>query len=78
MTISEFIERCDAYIEVSGRKRVWLSKRLFDDTYRLDHLAAGTSDVGVMRLEKAVSDLAELERERAGAPEVAKSDQDAA
>ena len=60
MTITNFIARCDAYCEAAGVSRVWLSKRLFNDTFRLGQLAAGTSDVGVMRLERAERDLAAL------------------
>jgi hypothetical protein len=43
------------------RTRVWLSKRLFQDTYRLRDLAEGTSDVGVKRLEQASDQLAQME-----------------
>ena len=60
MTITNFIARCDAYCEAAGVSRVWLSKRLFNDTFRLEQLAAGRSDVGVMRLERAERDLAAL------------------
>jgi hypothetical protein len=62
MSISEFIARCDQYQEAAGVSRVWLSKRLFQDTYRLDDLARGGTDVGVKRLERAAADLEELER----------------
>ena len=41
--------------------RRWLSKRLFQDTFRLENLAAGESDVGVKRLDRAVEDLIALE-----------------
>lgn len=61
MTIPDFIARCDRYCETTGAKRVWLSKRLFQDTYRLDQLASGATDVGVKRLERAVRDLRALE-----------------
>lgn len=57
MTIPEFIRRCDAYCQEAGVSRVWLSKRLFSDTYRLDALAKGTSDVGVKRLARAAAAL---------------------
>lgn len=60
MTIPEFISRCDAYCAEAGVSRVWLSKRLFSDTFRLDQLEAGVSDVGVRRLARAVADLAAL------------------
>jgi len=63
MSISEFITRCDAYCEAAKVSRVWLSKRLFNDTYRLDDLAKGGTDVGVKRLERATEDLASLETE---------------
>lgn len=65
MTISEFIARCDAYCKASGRKRVWLSKRLLSDTSRLQLLAEGKVDIGVKRLEQASADLVLLEQERA-------------
>lgn len=68
MSIPDFITRCDAYQVAANVSRVWLSKRLFNDTYRLDHLAAGESDIGVQRLERAVEDLAKLERELAAHP----------
>lgn len=63
MSISDFIERCDRYCETRGVTRVWLSKRLFKDTYRLEDLAADKSDVGVKRLERASEELAALEAE---------------
>jgi len=61
MSIPEFITRCDRYCRAANVSRVWLSKRLFSDTFRLDQLAAGQSDVGVMRLSRAMADLAVLE-----------------
>lgn len=74
MTIPEFISRCDAFCERHDVTRVWLSKRLFQDTYRLRDLAEGTADVGVKRLDRACDELAALEIERlapAGRPEAA-------
>ena len=62
MEIPAFIERCNAYCAAAGISRVTLSKKLFDDTRRLNHLAAGVSDVGVMRLARAVDTLSGLER----------------
>jgi hypothetical protein len=67
MNIAAFIARCDAYCEAEERSRVWLSKRLLDDTYRLDKLAKGEVDIGVKRLERAVDDLAALEADAAAA-----------
>lgn len=64
MTIPEFIKRCDAYCERFSVTRTWLSKKLFQDTYRLDDLACGKSDVGVKRLERAVRELSSLEHAR--------------
>jgi len=61
MTISDFISRCDALCEKRGVTRVWLSKRLLGDTYRLEKLASGEVDIGVKRLDRAVSDLSALE-----------------
>lgn len=63
MTIPEFIARCDAYCEATGRTRVWLSKSLFADTFRLRNLADGSADIGVKRLERAIDDLTALEAE---------------
>lgn len=67
MLISEFIARCDLYCRKAEVSRVWLSKRLFSDTYRIDNLAAGKCDVGVKRLERAVCDLSDLEVSRKAA-----------
>jgi hypothetical protein len=64
MSIPDFIARCDAYCTATGVSRVWLSKRLFQDTYRLEQLASGETDVGVKRLERAADDLAGLEHQR--------------
>lgn len=64
MSIPEFIERCARYEAAAGVSRVWLSKRLFQDTYRLDDLAKGKTDIGVKRLVRAEEDLAALERAR--------------
>ncbi|WP_295194558.1 hypothetical protein [uncultured Brevundimonas sp.] len=61
MSISDFISRCDRYCAHAGVSRVWLSKRLFSDTFRIEQLATGKSDVGVRRLERAVADLVVLE-----------------
>lgn len=61
MTIPDFIARCDRYCEQAQVSRTWLSKRLFNDTYRLRDLDAGATDVGVKRLEKALADLRALE-----------------
>jgi hypothetical protein len=63
MTISDFISRCDALCVKRGVTRVWLSKRLLGDTYRLEKLAAGEVDIGVKRLDRALCDLAALEAE---------------
>lgn len=68
MSIPDFIARCDRYCANAKRSRVWLSKSLFDDTNRLDVLAGGKSDVGVMRLERATRDLAALEDALAAVP----------
>lgn len=64
MNIPDFIARCDAYCAAARVSRVWLSKRLFQDTYRLEQLASGETDVGVKRLERAAEDLADLEHRR--------------
>ena len=71
MTIPEFISRCDAFCERFDVTRVWLSKRLFKDTYRLKDLADGTADVGVRRLDRACEELTELENERGAAKDEA-------
>ena len=70
MSIPDFIARCDTFCEARGVSRVWLSKRLFADTYRIEQLASGDTDVGVKRLERAVEDLADLEREHLGQAQV--------
>ena len=68
-TIPAFVARCDAFCAAKGRGRVWLSKRLFNDTNRLQKLADGTAaDIGVRVMERAVADLAALERKE---PDVA-------
>lgn len=64
MTIADFIKSTDAFCARFSVSRVWLSKRLFGDTYRIERLADGSVDVGVRRLERAVRDLAELTKER--------------
>lgn len=61
MNIPDFIARCDRYCLDAGVSRVWLSKRLFADTTRLEDLAGGGSDVGVKRLSRAANDLGALE-----------------
>ncbi|WP_312126537.1 hypothetical protein [Brevundimonas sp.] len=60
MLISDFIARCDAFCAEREQSRVWLSKRLFNDTFKLDNLANGTADIGVRRMQKACGDLAAL------------------
>ncbi|WP_433956302.1 hypothetical protein [Brevundimonas bullata] len=57
MTIPDFLSLCDDFCRRKAVSRTWLSKRLFSDTYRLQNLAAGDSDVGVKRMEQAVADL---------------------
>lgn len=59
--LPDFLSRCDAYCQAAGVSRVWLSKRLFADTYRLEQLSADKSDVGVKRLERASDELSLLE-----------------
>jgi hypothetical protein len=66
MTIADFIARCDAFCLDRGVSRVWLSKRLFSDTRKLDQLATDSADVGVRRLEKADADLTVLWRDLQG------------
>lgn len=65
MSIPEFIARCDAFCETANISQTWLSKRLFADTFRLRDLAAGGTDIGVRRLERALADLGRLERDHA-------------
>lgn len=67
MNISDFIARCDRHCQSAGVSRTWLSKRLLKDTFRLQQLADGEVDIGVKRLDRAVTDLAELERVHAAA-----------
>lgn len=61
MTISDFLSLCDDFCRRKGVSRTWLSKRLFSDTYRLQNLAAGESDVGVRRMAQAVADLQSMD-----------------
>ena len=78
MTLPAFIATCDAFCSDFGVSRVWLSKRLFSDTFRIESLATGKSDVGVLRLEKACADLQRLRVERGGDHDVSLvSDDDA-
>lgn len=60
MSITEFVTLCDRYCADTGASRTWLSKRLFNDTYRIQSLADGKSDVGVNRLARAAADLTAL------------------
>lgn len=69
MNIPDFIKRCDHYCASAEVSRVWLSKRLFSDTFRIESLANGKSDVGVRRLERAVADLAALEAANDASPQ---------
>lgn len=71
MSITQFIERCDRFCEKAGVSRTWLSKRLLHDTYRLELLAAGSVDIGVKRLSRAVADLEELEAAKPSREEAA-------
>ena len=71
MAIPEFIARCDRYCAAAKVSRVWLSKRLLSDTYRLDKLAKGEVDIGVRRLEQAIAALAALEGTAKKRPEAA-------
>jgi hypothetical protein len=61
--IGEFLERCDAIANQRSWKRSTLSTLLFQDGKRLDQLAGGNSDVGVLRLEAAKAALGRLETE---------------
>lgn len=63
MTISDFLSLCDDFCRRKGVSRTWLSKKLFSDTYRLQSLDAGGSDVGVRRLEQAVAALERMDRD---------------
>jgi hypothetical protein len=71
MTIPDFIARCDAYCGRAKVTRTWLSKRLLNDTYRLDQLANDEVDIGVKRLERALGDLTALERVASSGPQLA-------
>jgi len=61
MTIPQFIARCDAYCQRANVSRVWLSKRLFANTYKLGLLADDTADIGVKHLARVLETLAGLE-----------------
>lgn len=69
MTIPEFIQRCDAFCEDANVSRVWLSKRLFNDTYHLGNLATGNADIGVKRMERAVEQIEAFRRKACVAPD---------
>lgn len=71
MTIPDFIRMCDAYCAQAGVSRTWLSKRLLKDTTRLQQLADGEVDIGVKRLQRAVSDLQALNTSDCGHPQEA-------
>lgn len=61
-TIPVFVEMCDAFCKETGRSRVWLSKKIFNDTNRIEVLATRQdTDMGVRRLEAAVGELRGLE-----------------
>lgn len=55
--IEEFISRCDAVAVALGITRPALSNRLLFDSRRLDLIALGEVDIGVMRLQQAQEDL---------------------
>lgn len=58
--ISSFVERCDAVAERRCIRRSTLSTLIFKDGKRLAQLAAGNSDIGVLRLEEAKRELEKL------------------
>lgn len=58
--IGAFVELCDVAAERRGWTRSTLSTYLFRDGKRLDQLASGNSDVGVLRLEAAKRRLSDL------------------
>lgn len=59
--IVDFVARCDALAAKRGIRRSTLSTYLFRDGKRLEQLARGDSDVGVLRLEQAKQALSALE-----------------
>lgn len=62
MTISEFLNRCDAYAAKRDIGDARLSTLIFNDGKRIGALRAG-GDIGVKTLARAVDALAELERQ---------------
>jgi hypothetical protein len=60
LSIPEFVKLCDGFCLASGRSRVWLSKRLFAKTSKIQALADRKVDVGVDRLAAAVEALVQL------------------
>lgn len=59
--LQTFLDRCESFASERGWRRSTLSTRLFNDGGRLDQMVNG-SDIGVRRLERAIADLAALEK----------------
>lgn len=63
MSISAFIQRCDAYTAEAGISRATLSNKLFNDSRKIDDLANEKVDVGVRKLERVQATLDGLFRD---------------
>jgi len=59
--LSAFLDRCSRAAERMKISRARLSTLLFKDGKRLDQLFSGDSDVGILRLSRAETLLAEIE-----------------
>ncbi len=60
MSISEFVQACDAYGSTAGISRATVSNKLFGSHRKIDQLASGAGDIGVKRFERACRELAVL------------------
>lgn len=65
--IDAFLRDCDAVAQRRCLKRSTVSTAIFRDGKRLDQLARGDSDIGVLRLERAKADLAKFGDDTSGA-----------
>lgn len=75
--LASFLNRCDLVAKRLQISRARLSTRLLADGKRLDQLALGRSDIGILRLSRAERLLSALEGEsptRSAMARAAKSD----
>lgn len=71
--LSAFLERCSRAAERLKISRARLSTLLFQDGKRLDQLASGASDIGILRLSRAERLLAEMEGQPPSQSAIARS-----